>query len=87
MQSRWHSVVRFAGFEPVDVGTVVQFHLLGATLVQRWLKESMNMLAQEVNNIPFIMEGTTRLLALRSSHKFSVESVTFRFIWFIPIKS
>jgi len=45
--------------------TVVRFHLLGATLC-------MNMSAQEVGYIPFIMEGTTRLLALRSICKFSV---------------
>ena len=39
---------------------------------QRRLKESMKMSTQEVGYVPFIMEGTARLLALRSSRKFSV---------------
>ena len=87
MQSRWHTVVRVAGFRTCRCQHSGSIPLLGATLVQRWLKESMNMLAQEVNNIPFLMEGTTRLLALRSSRQFSAGSVIFRFIYFFPIKS
>ena len=47
------------------------------SFAQRRLKESMNMSAQEVGYIPFIMDGTTRLLALRSSRKFSVRINNF----------
>ena len=41
------------------------------------LKESMKMSTQEVGHVPFIMERTARLLALRSSRKFSVRINNF----------
>ena len=45
------------------------------------------MLAQEVNYIPYFMEGNTRHLALGSKHQVSVGSVSFRFICFSLKKS
>ena len=65
-------MARVAGFESVGVAQWFDSTFWAPPFAQRRLKESMNMSAQEVGYIPFIMEGTARLLALRSSRKFSV---------------